>query len=100
MYQGPGLGMDLVVDSQFFVSSGFAYTMSSKAEKKQKGSGRGSSRKRNAQAALATQALEATLPASEPVPEPEPEPEPLKEEPGGYMLPEAWRENICISGGS
>lgn len=64
------------------MSAGFAYTMSSKTEKKRKMSGRGSSRRRGAQPALATEVAETTLPISEL----EPEPKPLKEEPGGYML--------------
>lgn len=88
------------------VSSGFAYTMSSKVEKKRKVNGRGSARKQAARAALAaqdglpTQPSEATVLASQPEPKPEPTPEPLKEEPGGYMLPGVWRENVCVSGGS
>lgn len=91
------------------VSSGFAYTMSSKV-KKRKVNGRGSARKQAARAALAAQdglpaqALEGTELASQPEPKPEPTPEPtpepLEEEPGGYMLPGVWRENVCVSGGS
>ena len=57
--------------------------MSSKADKKQKVSSRGSARWRAAQSALATLAAEATLPASS---ESQAEPESLKEEPGGYLL--------------
>lgn len=88
------------------MSSGFAYTMSSKVEKKRKVNGRGSARKQAARAALAAQdgrpaqASEATVLASQPEPTPEPTPEPLKEEPGGYMQPGVWRENVCVSGGS
>lgn len=83
---------DLVVDSQLpTMSSGFAYIMSSKVEKKQKMSSRRSARKRAAQAAMTAKASEAVLPVSEPEPKP---PEPLEEESGGYMLPGAWRENV------
>ncbi len=72
--------------------------MSSKAEKKQKvsawGSGsRGGARKRAAQAALASQAAETTLPSGEP----EVEPEPLKEELGGYLLGRSMEaEPLCL----
>lgn len=67
----------------FPVSAGFVYTMSSKAEKKRKVSGRGSARRRAAQAALAPQAEETTPPASR---ESQAEPESLKEELGRSKL--------------
>lgn len=65
------------------MSTGFANTMSSKANKKQEVSSRGSARWQVARSALAAQAVETTLPASS---ESQAEPESLKEEPGGYLL--------------
>lgn len=67
--------------------AGFSYTMSSKSEKKRRGSGRasggqGSAWRQAAPAVLTSQAAEAPPAASEL----EPQSEPLKEEPGGYML--------------
>uniref|UniRef100_A0A8C0I316 Dynein axonemal heavy chain 2 n=1 Tax=Balaenoptera musculus TaxID=9771 RepID=A0A8C0I316_BALMU len=66
--------------------------MSSKADKKQKVSSRGSARWRAAQSALAAQAAEATLPASS---ESQAEPESLKEEPEPILEePEIQKEEL------
>ena len=74
------------------VSAGFAYTMSSKADKKRKVTSRGSARRRAPQSTLDAQVEEITLPASSEV---QAEPETIKENPGWYLL-ERDMEAECL----
>ncbi|ELR57060.1 Dynein heavy chain 2, axonemal, partial [Bos mutus] len=74
------------------VSAGFAYAMSSKADKKRKVTSRGSARRRAAQSTLDAQVEEITLPASSEV---QAEPETVKEEPEPVLeQPEIQKEEL------